>query len=351
MRSSEAPWGGGSPSLHVASLRSRQERAWLLRACSTTIGDPAWDDLAVETRQAGVLLLLHGVDADTAGRVTGLEPVEVTGWLHECLDALGEGDPVATRERLEPLFVHAWRAQPRPRTRPVVAGVLAIAVASVLGYAAYDRLTPEPPPPPRTVVVASQLGWSAEQATERLTQDGLAVRVGRTRSCAPAGTVLASTPPAGTALAVGRQVVLTASGGDDEEPCPDAGAQRRAWRFLSFAVGSGPPPAYDDNVYVVVGQGYPVVLSRADAEAGDWGDDSPLTALATAAARPQAQLQVSRLATPPETCGTPRPDGAGDQQVVRLRLGPSTDAQECPTTVDLYPSEDGIFAVVAYRHR
>lgn len=237
------------------------------------------------------------------------------------------------------------RARPSPR---LVASLVALLVAVVaLPLAAWVVLRPGP-----TVAVPSFFGRDASAAGDALRTAGLVADRAPVRVCEPAGLVLGSEPGAGSRVETGSTVRLRVSGAPGRS-CPDQRDRTAAWAFLGFVRG-GPPPAFDDTVYVVLDGREPAVLPRAavlDPErwAGIRAVARDLDALTGGAG--SYPLLLAGTATPPaEQCGTPRPAAAGDREALRLTvLARGGGREPCPLRVDLYRDSAGtIDAVVVY---
>lgn len=338
-------WLLGVPPRRLAALADAGRpdvRAWVRAAGRPRLpgGGSVRDDDAI----AAVLVLLLAADPLVVASAQRRDPAEVAAGVSAVL-AGWDADPAAARRLLLEVDPPGdYRPTASRRSARVVAAGTTLAL--VVGAAAVVLARHRESPTTRAVAVPAVFGLDAGLATAVATDLGLDPRVETVPSCAPVGTVLAADPAQGTSLEPGDPVALRVAGAGPR--CLDPSVQRDAWRFLAFALGHGVPPRLDDRVYLVADGGYPVLLDHDVAAAGDWGPASATAALERAAAGPAPALVVRTLAHPTaRTCGSPMPPG-GKRRVVRVSLDPDTTSPGCPVTVDLYPSPDGIDAVVLY---
>ena len=225
---------------------------------------------------------------------------------------------------------------PEPKVGPwpfVAVGLAGIAVAvGVL-------LTQQPETDP----MPSLFGYDGTEATALLEAEGYDVVLRPVRECEPLGQVLTSEPKAGQPVERGARVsVFTAS--PSGSGCEAQFVRRSdAWQFLSFAISGETQPAFARTVTVVIDgvEGEP--RSGVGAAASPRWEALRALIARQAHARSdlptgQPMLSVTQGVPPSETCGIPRPPGAGERESLRLVV----DTREigrglgCPLTIDLY---------------
>ena len=215
----------------------------------------------------------------------------------------------------------------------LAAAVLAVAMA----YVARDDV--------RTPTVPFLLGFTADEAARTLERDDIAVRVVGVPQCNPAGQVLGSDPPAGSAVGTDEVVTVIATSLPQWDCPADAAARARAWTFLRFLVGGSARPDFAPGVRLYVDGEAVVVVAGADhATAPEWRSvvrDPVLRYVSRPAPNPLGQpvVSVSRGIPPPSTCGHPRTTPAGAvARSTRLVLmaGGEGSAPGCGLTIDLF---------------
>lgn len=222
--------------------------------------------------------------------------------------------------------------------------VVVVAVGAALTY--------RPPARP----VPSLFGLDGPQATRVLEDAGYDVVLRPTRACEPEGLVLSSDPVTGALARTGSTVsVRTAI---PSGPACDAQftARSEAWRFVAFALGEGPAPAFTRTVTVVVDSQDPYFLDHVAAvDRERWGGLLDRVARAARLTAPtdngMPRLTVRSNTVPDQVCGVPTPGGTGDRRVLRIEIDPRPADQRsgCPLTVDLYRTDDrAIDGVVVY---
>lgn len=123
----------------------------------------------------------------------------------------------------------------RTTTRVVLLALAALVAAVPIAYVVRDDPVPEMP---------SLFGLTTSEATRALERDDIASRVVAVPQCNPAGQVLGSDPPPGSAVGVGDVVTVIATS-TPEWRCPDdAAARERAWTFLRFLVSGTASPGF-----------------------------------------------------------------------------------------------------------
>jgi hypothetical protein len=227
-------------------------------------------------------------------------------------------------------------------------GVGLTVVAVVVGLALTQDPETEPMPP--------LFGYSGEQASRLLEDQGYEVVLRPVRECEPLGQVLTSEPRAGRPVERGARVSVftaTPSGSNCEAQFVRRGD---AWAFLDFAITGGSQPAFARTVTVVVDGVEGEQRSGVGAAASPrWealrdlvrrqsheGSDNPTG---------QPMLTVTLGVPPASTCGIPRPVGAADRTALRIEVDNRAIGTTvgCPLTIDLYrDSERVIDGVVIY---
>ncbi len=199
----------------------------------------------------------------------------------------------------------------RTTTLVVLLAVAAVVVAVPVAYVTRDDPAP---------VIPSLFGLTTGEATRALERDDIASRVVEVPQCNPAGQVLGSDPPPGSAVGTDEVVVLIATS-TPEWRCPDdAAARARAWTFLRFLVSGTERPGFAPGVRLFVdGEEVTVVGGAEPAAAPGWQSvvrDPVLAYASRPAANPLGQpvdLHLLRRATtddvraPPSDAGRGRP--------------------------------------------
>jgi hypothetical protein len=235
----------------------------------------------------------------------------------------------------------------RPRSRgggPLVAVGLVLVAVVVAVLLAYRPGQPERLP--------SLFAMGADQARSLLVDRGYDVVLRPSRACEPKDLVVASDPVPGSLVDGDATVTVryaVPSGSDCEARF---GARTEAWAFVEWAARQGRPPAFADEVEVVVDGQTPRTI-RAPESRARWGDalaelrrtadQTPRTATG------MAVLEVVDDVPPEDTCGVPRPVD-GERRALRLEVNLSdTGGGGCPLTIDLYRDQaDAIDEVAIY---
>jgi hypothetical protein len=224
----------------------------------------------------------------------------------------------------------------------------AVVLAVPLAYVARDDA--------RTRTVPSLLGFTADEAARTLERDDIAVRVVDVPQCNPAGQVLGSDPPAGSAVGTDEVVTVIATSFPRWECPADGAARARAWAFLRFLVGGSARPDFAPGVQLYVdGVGVVVVDGRQSATAPGWRSvmrDPVLRYVSRPAPNPLGQpvVSVSQGIPPPTTCGHPRttPSGAVVPSTrLVLMAGGDGSAHGCGLTIDLFTNVLGEISGIA----
>lgn len=238
----------------------------------------------------------------------------------------------------------------RGRTYTLVPLLLlaAIVLAVPLAYVARDD--------DRSPTVPFLLGFTAAEATRMLERDDIAVHVVGVPQCNPAGQVLGSDPPAGSAVGADEVVTVIATS-VPQWKCPsDEAARARAWTFLRFLVGGSARPDFAPRVRLYVdGEGV-IELDGARSAADDgWRSvvrDPVLRYASRPAPNPLGQpvVSVSQGTPPPTTCGRPRATPAGTvvpSTRLVLMAGGDGPGPACGLTIDLFIDDLGKISGVA----
>jgi hypothetical protein len=262
-----------------------------------------------------------------------------------------------------------------PRSRWLIlgaaAGVAAISVASWAvssdDDAGPDRSGPTVSTPTDGVPegsVPSVFGHDRETGTAFLESLGYQVRIEQKPHCDAPGRAIGTEPATGTPLEKGATVILLVATTGATLDCANL-APLDAWAFVDFANGHAAAPEFAESVTLVVDDGAPVTISRADpADPANWGTPSALTELHEATQYVVQQTEdgttqylipalVTLHGTPPDqNCGVQRPNVVGDRGALTLTVDVATDgAVHCPTTVGLYFTGDRIDTVVTYTEK
>lgn len=249
-----------------------------------------------------------------------------------------------------PALRDAILAGPGAGRRTTLVALLALAalvVAVPIAYVVRDDPVP---------AVPSLFGLTTSEAARALERDDIASRVVEVPQCNPAGQVLGSDPPPGSAVAVDSVVTLIATS-TPEWRCPDdAAARERAWTFLRFLVSGTERPGFAPGVRLFVdGEEVTVVGGAESVAAPGWQSvvrDPVLAYAARPAANPLGQpvVSISYGVPPPTTCGHPRATPAGavlPSTRVVLTVGGESSSDACGLTIDLFDNVLGAISGVA----
>lgn len=282
-----------------------------------------------------------GLPADEAGLVVD----RVIAEQHRRIRRAEDPDDVVV-----PALRDAILAGPRAgrTTTLVVLLALAALVAAVpIAYVVRD----DPPP-----VMPSLFGLTTSEATRALERDDIASRVVGVPQCNPAGQVLGSDPPPGSAVGVDDVATLIATS-TAEWRCPDdAAARERAWAFPRFLVSGTARPGFAQGVRLYVdGEEVAVVGGAEPAAAPGWQSvvRDPVLAYASRPAATPLGLPVVSISygvPPPTTCGHPRATPAGavlPSTRVVLTTGGDSPSDACGLTIDLFDNVLGAISAVA----
>ena len=135
-----------------------------------------------------------------------------------------------------------------PRMRGLSTAILVFAAVVLAAFAVALVPTaddgPDDGPDGRTATVPSLLGLTADEAAAILEREHIALRVVPVPQCNPAGQVLGSVPPMGTAVG-GDDVVAVIATSSPVWSCPDdEGPRDTAWTFLRFLVSGSARPEF-----------------------------------------------------------------------------------------------------------
>lgn len=235
----------------------------------------------------------------------------------------------------------------RTTTRVVLLALAALVAAVPIAYVVRDDPVPEMP---------SLFGLTTSEATRALERDDIASRVVAVPQCNPAGQVLGSDPPPGSAVGVGDVVTVIATS-TPEWRCPDdAAARERAWTFLRFLVSGTASPGFAQGVRLFVdGEEVTVVGGAEAADTPGWQSvvrDPVLDYASRPAANPLGQpvVSISYGVPPPTTCGHPRATAVGTvlpATRVVLAAGGEGQSDTCGLTIDLFDNVLGAISGVA----
>ncbi|SEB55664.1 PASTA domain-containing protein [Nocardioides exalbidus] len=230
---------------------------------------------------------------------------------------------------------------------PLVA-CAAVVLAVSLAYVTRDE--------DRAPTMPSLLGFTAAEATRTLERDDIAVHVVGVPQCNPAGQVLGSDPPAGSAIGTDEVVTVIATS-TPQWKCPaDGDSRARAWTFLRFLVGGSAHPDFAPGVRLYVdGEQVTVVDGGASASSPGWRSavsDPVLQYVSRPAPNPLGQpvVSVSQGTPPATTCGHPRATPVGavvpSTRLVLMAGGPDA-VNGCGLTIDLFEDVLGKISGVA----
>lgn len=251
---------------------------------------------------------------------------------------------------------------PPPQSRrPRVLG-LALLAASLLGVGVAVALTrPEEPPTDhlRDDQVPSLFGYDADDARELLASRGLEVTILPFRSCEVVDRVVASDPAPGESVDHGDPITVYTAVPADVTCLTDYTDRETAWRFLDFANGRGPAPAFADRVFVYPGDAPPVVLDAATAARPEgWESTGVLAGLrdasgqVTLVTRQPLQYAVPAIRVVAASdrvgsCGVPDPSVAGAADAFSVLVRPP-DRDGCGVRLDVYRADGAIEAIAYY---
>lgn len=239
------------------------------------------------------------------------------------------------------------RSWGRTSTVVVLLALFAIVLAVPIAYVTRNEGAP---------TVPALLGLTTSEATRALERDDIALRVVGVPQCNPAGQVLGSDPPTGSA--VGKDDVVTVIATSTPEwRCPDDMAARaRAWTFLRFLVSGSARPSFAPGVRLFVdGEEVTVVGGAESATAPGWRSvmrDPILRYVSRPAPNPLGQpvVSISHGVPPLTTCGHPRATPAGavlPSTRVVLTAGGEGSSAGCGLTIDLFYNVLGAISGVA----
>ena len=240
------------------------------------------------------------------------------------------------------------RRRGRSSTIIPLLALIAVVLTVSLAYVARDD--------ERTQTVPSLLGFTVDEAARTLERDDIAVRVVGVPQCNPAGQVLGSDPPAGSAVLTDEVVTVIATAFPQWQCPADAAARDRAWTFLRFLVRGSVRPDFARGVRLYVnGVGVIVVDGGESATAPGWRAavrDPVLRYVSRPAPNPLGQpvVSVSQGIPPPTTCGHPRATPAGavvPSTRLVLLAGGEGSARGCGLTIDLFNNVLGQISGVA----
>lgn len=245
-------------------------------------------------------------------------------------------------------LVLGGRRRGRSSTIVSAVAVAAVVLTATVAYVARDDERPR--------IVPSLLGFTADEAARALERDDISVREVGVPQCNPAGQVLGSDPPAGSAVAVDDVVTVIATS-LPQRTCPAGRAARdRAWTFLRFLAGGAARPDFAGGVRLYVdGETVVVVGAAESATEPGWRSvvrDPVRRYVSRPAQSPWGQpvVTVSQGIPPPTTCGHPRAMPAGavvpSTRVVLTRAGDGS-ARGCGLTIDLFDNVLGKISGVA----
>ncbi len=182
-----------------------------------------------------------------------------------------------------------------PRTIwPMLAAAAAVAAivgttAVVVGNTSDDAGPPAVEPttttaPPKPVLAPDQipsvLAYDEDSATRLLQSSGLRVTTKPDYRCGTTGRATKTNPAVGARFQPGDAVTLYVTQVPPNARCAEPANEDFAWRFLDFANGRGPAPAFAEEVTLYV-DGIPKTLTGAEAaDPASWGSGSALESLA-----------------------------------------------------------------------
>lgn len=238
----------------------------------------------------------------------------------------------------------------------------AAALAAVLAGVGIAVLLTRPDPPPQDRLgddqVPSLFGFDRESARRLLEDRGLEVLLRTFQSCEVRDRVVASDPGPGAVVDPGDEVVVYTSLPTSNNCLPRYADREAAWRFLDFANGRGPAPAFAPEVFVYPDRGRRLVLGGAKAADPEAWSDSGVFARVRAASgdvalvseRPLAYavpaIRVVGATDDVGSCGVPEPSVAGTADVLAVLVRPA-DRTGCALRIELYRDPDGRIEGVA----
>jgi hypothetical protein len=172
---------------------------------------------------------------------------------------------------------------PKPLWPLLAAAAAVLAVATATAVFTLGGGSTPPVVTPRVDSVPSVFGYTAAQAAAMLEGEGFAARIVAKDTCETKDRAVGTSPPAGSGIGAGDEVVVFSSTGDAPNAfCANLGAPRvEAWEFLDFANGRGPAPAFAQEVTLWVNGVETTSLTATQAtDLASWGDGSALARLA-----------------------------------------------------------------------
>ncbi len=159
-------------------------------------------------------------------------------------------------------------------------------------------------------------------------------------------------PAVGARFQPGDAVTLYVTQVPPNARCAEPANEDFAWRFLDFANGRGPAPAFADEVTLYVdGEKTGALTSAEAADPANWGGTSAISEIREQTAVVQ-QINGTWLTPTMSARGLPRDDSAflapvEDRPALRLSVDFLVDGTfHVPLTVDLYRTDGRIDTVV-----
>lgn len=259
------------------------------------------------------------------------------------------------------------RALPRPPAprRGLMVALVAATVAALVGttwVVLHDRgHRPDSAPAPSDGVtpghVPSVFGYPRDGAVALLERHGYRVQLRDTPGC-DVGRPMKTAPTPGSALAPGGTVTLFIAATFANTDCRYGEAVLgAAWKFVDFANGRGPAPAFTGSVRVFV-DGRQTALLQHPEDRDSWVTPSPLSVVRDGTRRVVAEqlrsgirpaMAVRVMAPPGVDCHGTRPPGVGRREAMVVEITQMVDGQfRCPANVALYSTDGRIDTVVAW---
>ena len=210
----------------------------------------------------------------------------------------------------------------------------AAAVVAIVGTTAavVDRTSDDAGPPavdpttatasPSPVLAPDQIpsvfAYDADSATRLLQSSGLQVTTKPDYTCGTTGRATKTDPAVGTRFQPGDAVTLYVTQIPPNARCVEPAAEDAAWRFLDFANGRGPAPAFADEVTFYVDGERAGTLTAAEAgDPANWGGNSAISEIREQTAVLQ---QINGTWVTPAMSAQRRPRGGQRSPGIRLKI-------------------------------
>ena len=126
--------------------------------------------------------------------------------------------------------------------------------------------------------IPSVFAYDADSATRLLQSSGLHVTTKPDYRCGTTGRATKTNPAVGTRFQPGDAVTLYVTQIPPNARCVEPAAEDAAWRFLDFANGRGPAPAFAEEVtFYVDGEKTGTLTAAEAADPANWGGTSAIS--------------------------------------------------------------------------